>query len=60
MNINITLTKEDLKKLIADKISEMVNITVDPKFIQIQTKSSQNYKAEWEEAEFKATYVRYE
>lgn len=57
MNIKIELTEDDLKELIAQKISEKLNHEVKIKDISILVKSKQNYKSEWEVAAFKAEYT---
>ena len=56
MQINIELTEQDLKDLIQQKIESLVNTPIEKHKISIQVKSKQNYKSEWEEAAFKATY----
>lgn len=57
MIIKITMTEFELKQLIlehfATKLSEL-NFKADD--IKIEVKSKANYKAEWEVAEFRATY----
>lgn len=58
MKIDIEYTAEDLKRLIINDIEEKFNITVDQQILTIQTKSKQNYKSEWETAEFKASYQK--
>lgn len=60
MKIRIEITKEDLQKLVLDKMRELVpNIGLfDEKMVKIQTKSKQNYKSEWEEADFRAIYEK--
>lgn len=55
--INIELTEKDVKELILAHIKDLVNVhDFDPKKVNIQVKSAQNYKAEWETAKIKATY----
>ena len=58
MKIEILLTEEDLKELVKDKIESMIDKDVDTKDIKIEVKSKQNYKAEWEYAKFRATYIK--
>lgn len=56
MTIRVELTTEDLKRLVAEDIQKRVNTEVNPKDIRIETKSTQNYKAEWETAVFRAVF----
>jgi len=56
MTIKVELTTEDLKRLVAEDIQKRVNMEVNPKDIRIETKSTQNYKAEWESAAFRAVF----
>jgi len=57
MNINITICEQDLKKLVKIYIENETNMVIDEKHINIMVKSKQNYKSEWEQAEFKAEYI---
>ena len=58
MSITIELTEEDLKKLIYKEIASRMNTdNLDIARVHIKVKSKQNYKSEWEEADFKATYT---
>lgn len=59
MEINIELTEKDLRELVKQKIESLINTSVDTNMIHIQVKSKQNYKSEWEETAFKATYKKY-
>ena len=56
MQINIELTEHDLKRLVKKYIEDKTGQKVGDGQILIQTKSAQNYKSEWETANFKATY----
>lgn len=57
MKIQITINAEELKCLIiADLINRLGDIPFDINNLTIQVKSRQNYKAEWEVADFKAEY----
>ncbi len=57
MEVNIEINENDLKDLIATKLENMLNIPmIDTKNIHIMVKSKQNYKSEWEIANFKAIY----
>jgi len=55
MNIEITLTEHDLKKLVMQEISRrMGELPLEESDVKIETKSTQNYKSEWEMAAFRA------
>lgn len=55
MNIEITLNEADLRGLVIDEIQRrMGEIKLEPSDVKIETKSSQNYKAEWETAHYRA------
>jgi len=59
MKIDIEYTSEDIKKLILDDLEQKFDTAaIDPKLLSIQVKSKQNYKSEWETAEFKGTYQK--
>ena len=58
MKIEILLTEEDLKELVKDKIESMIDKDINSYDIKIEVKSKQNYKAEWESAAFRATYIQ--
>lgn len=55
MKINIEMTEEDLKTQVINWFEKNTALEIDPKDIRIMVKSKQNYKSEWEVAEFKAT-----
>ncbi len=60
MHIEITLTENEISKLIYDELHRLCgNLPVVPGDVQIQVKSKQNYKSEWEAASFRATLVKY-
>jgi hypothetical protein len=56
MIVRIELSEKDLVRLVKGDISKMTCRDVDMSKIKIQVKSKQNYKSEWEEAEFRAVY----
>ncbi len=56
MKIRIELTEQDLKALILDHIRERMNADFNPDHVKIEVKSKQNYKSEWETANFRAIY----
>lgn len=59
MNIEVTISGEDLKKLISERLKEKFGDHFDSNRVTIEVKSKQNYKSEWESAEFRATYKDY-
>jgi hypothetical protein len=56
LQIHLELSEIDLKKLIKEYFESRINSSIDYNLISIQVKSKQNYKSEWEEANFRATY----
>lgn len=56
--IYIELDEKTLRQLVATYIAEKLgdSFVLDDNAIQIEVKSRQNYKSEWEEAAFRATY----
>ena len=56
MQIFIELTQADVKRLVKQEIERKTGNRVEMSDIKILTKSAQNYKSEWETAEFKAEY----
>ena len=55
MKLRLELTKKDLEELIRNKFASLVSDEdFENSFIVIETKSSQNYKSEWEIADFRA------
>jgi len=58
MKIQIELTESDLRKLVLDHLREKINADLEEKDVKIETKSAQNYRAEWETAKFRATVTR--
>lgn len=57
MKINIEIDEFQLKRLILDHLTRQLgDIPVTMDRIRIEVKSKQNYKAEWEQASFRATY----
>lgn len=52
--IVVEYTEEDLKKLVLKDIRDkMPGISFEPRDVHIETKSKQNYKSEWESANFR-------
>lgn len=56
MYIDIKISEHDLKELVANHIQDKTGMEFDPIKIKIEVKSKQNYKSEWEEASYRATY----
>jgi hypothetical protein len=54
--ISITITKEKLRELVVNHLQTLVNVDFDPKKVIIEVKSTQNWKSEWENADFRAKY----
>jgi hypothetical protein len=55
MKLQVSMTEEDLKNQIVKWFNDNTGFSVDLKDIQIKVKSKQNYRSEWEIADFKAT-----
>lgn len=56
MKVLVTLTTEDVRRLIIAELSEKVNGSFSPDSVIIEVKSKQNYKNhEWETGEIRAT-----
>ena len=56
MKVTIVIDKKELIALVLSEIGKKFDGTFDTEKVKIQTKSQQNYKSEWEEADFKAVY----
>lgn len=58
MKVDIEITEKELKALIWNHLAEKLgdSACLDEKKISIMVKSKQNYRSEWEPANFKATY----
>lgn len=58
MHIEIRITEQDVKSLILAELARRLGeIPLDPAGVKIEVKSKQNYKSEWEVADFRATYL---
>jgi len=55
MKINVEMTEHDLKHQIVKWFETNTGLEIAPAEINIMVKSKQNYKSEWEVADFKAT-----
>jgi hypothetical protein len=59
MKIRIELGEKQLIELAKSHIQEQLgSVDLDDCVIELQTKSAQNYKAEWERAEFRLVVSR--
>lgn len=55
--IHIELDQEEVACIVTEHIKKLLGgHPFDPKCLNIQTKSKQNYRAEWERADYKAVY----
>ncbi len=55
MQLSVTLTKEDLQRLVLEHLKTVCDFPLKPEDVLITTRSKQNWKSEWEEADFRAT-----
>ena len=61
MKIRVEINEKELRRLVFDYLRDMLgSVALKPEDVQIQVKSKQNYKSEWEEAEFRAVYDKME
>ncbi len=60
MKIRIEINESDIIKLVAAAMSDKTGQEIAPEHIDIEVKSKQNYKSEWEVAAFRAVYVKNE
>ena len=57
MKLTIEIDKKKLQELVLDYIEKTLgDIPLNVDSLKIETKSSQNYKSEWENADFRAVY----
>jgi hypothetical protein len=54
--VNIIYTGNELRKLIIKDLEEKMQGDFNQNLLSIKVKSKQNYRSEWEEADFKAEY----
>jgi hypothetical protein len=52
----ITLTEDDIYKAIANYIRANTGISVDPAAVNVEVKSKQNYRSEWEKAAIRCSF----
>lgn len=58
MTIQLTIDAETLKKLVLDHIQQTLGeVPLKREDVEIMVKSKQNYKSEWERADFKVLYT---
>lgn len=57
MRGEVKLTQKEIHQIIINHIKEKFGSNIDTSFIEIKTKSVQNYKSEWEQAEIRASYI---
>jgi hypothetical protein len=50
MKISVHLTEEDIRRIISTYIVENFGVNIPPDKLDIEVKSKQNYKSEWESA----------
>ncbi len=56
MKVNIELTSTDIKELICKHLGNFYLGDFYERNVTIYVKSKQNYRSEWEEADFKVIY----
>lgn len=54
MKLHIELTEEELRELVVRHLESLLNVPLTEKDVQIEVKSKQNYRSEWESAAFRA------
>lgn len=57
MRAIITITEQNIRDLIIKELEEKTGQTFVAENLQIEVKSKQNFKSEWEVAAFRATYM---
>jgi len=57
MFLTVTYTEAELRQLVFEDLAKKLgDIPIQVEKVEIQVKSKQNYKAEWETAAFRAVY----
>lgn len=57
MKVRIEVSEKDLREMVLNRIRHASGVTsLDVDRVSIETKSKQNYRAEWETAAFRAVY----
>ena len=54
-SIDITIDEATLKKLVRDHLEDVMGGEIEATDVKIEVKSAQNYRSEWEVANFRAT-----
>lgn len=54
MKIMVEITEKELRQMVYEKLDQMTGCGIQADEIMIEVKSKQNYKSEWEKAEFRA------
>ena len=57
MELKFEISEDDLKRLIVGYLENRTGLTILKTDVKIEVKSKQNFRSEWEEAQFRATYV---
>lgn len=57
MQAKFELSEKDIRAAIQAWISKEIGVAIYPDQIEIQVKSKQNYKSEWETASFRANFT---
>lgn len=61
MKVRLELSRQQLERLVVNHFREKLGeMAFDEKKIKIETKSSQNYRSEWESADFRAVYESFD
>ena len=56
IKVNIELTDKDIKEIVCKHLDNFYFGYFDERNVKIYVKSKQNYRSEWEEADFKVIY----
>ena len=57
--IVIEIDTDGLRRLVCDEISRKLNDEINIEDVEIEVKSSMNYKSEWEEGQFRAKISKF-
>ena len=57
--ITVEITEDTLREIVLDYLRGTLNADLTEKDVTIETKSKQNYRAEWESAAFRARVNKY-
>ncbi len=56
MKMRVEISADDLRQMVVDHIETMTGQSIMKEFVRIEVKSKQNYKSEWEGADFRAVF----